>query len=75
MKSVTKLNLDLRDPCLKDKLLTLCSGEAEYSVYCRLSSKEKGKLMLKRPELPSGFLGRIFIGNLWTFLVSGKVTG
>lgn len=75
LKSVIKLNLDLLDPYLKDKLLTLCSGEGEYSVYCRLSSKKKGKLMLKRPELPSGFLGRIFIGNLWISLVSSKVTG
>lgn len=75
LKSVTKLNLDLLYPCSKDKLLTLCSGEGEYSVYCRISSKEKGKLMLKRPELPSGFLERILIGNLWTSLVSSKITG
>lgn len=75
LKSVTKLNLNLLAPCSKAKLLALGCGEGEYSVYCRLSSKEKGKLMLKRPELPNGFLERIFKGNLWTSLVSSKVTG
>jgi len=69
LKSVTKLNLDLLAPCSKAKLLALGCGIGQYSVYCRLSSKEKGKLMLKRPELPCGFLERIFIGSL------GKVTG
>lgn len=75
LKSVTKLNLDLLAPCSKAKLLALGCGIGQYSVYCGLSSKEKGKLMLKRPELPCGFLERIFIGSLWTSLVSGKVTG
>ena len=75
LKSVTKLNLDLLAPCSKAKLLALGCGIWQYSVYCGLSSKEKGKLMLKRPELPCGFLERIFIGSLWTSLVSGKVTG
>ena len=75
LKSVTKLNLDLLAPCSKAKLLALGCGIGQYSVYCRLSSKEKGKLMLKIPELPCGFLERIFIGSLWTSLVSGKVTG
>ena len=33
-------------------------------VYCRMPSKENGQLMLKRPELPNSFAGRIK-GKIW----------
>ena len=37
----------------------------ESTVFiCRSPSKEKGQLMLKRPELPYGFQGRVFKGNI-----------
>ena len=29
-------------------------------------SKENGWLMLKRPELPDGFQGRVFMGKIWS---------
>ena len=71
-KECYKLNLG---PCGKTNLLTPGCGGEKYSVYWRKPSKKNRKLMLKRPELPCGFLERIFIGSLWTSLVSGKVTG
>ena len=41
-------------------LLTLRCGEAKYNVYCRALSKESRQLVLKRPELPEGFQGKVF---------------
>ena len=32
----------------------------KYSVYCRTPSKESRQLILKRPEFPQGFQGRVF---------------
>ena len=40
--------------------LTLHCGEGNFSVYCRIPNEEKGQLMLKRSELLTGFLARIF---------------
>ena len=72
-------------------LLTLDCGEGTYGVYCKVSNKGSNKnrqLMLKRPDVPSGFQGRAFKGKLrervtryliksWTFfsLVDGGETG
>lgn len=43
----------------KTNLLTLGGGEA-CSVYPRAPSKESRKLVLKRPECPRGFQGKVF---------------
>ena len=48
----------------KANLLTVGCGEEKYRVYCRAPNKENRQLMLKRPELPSGFQGRVFKGNI-----------
>ena len=44
----------------KANLLTLGCGEEKCSVYCRAPSKESRQLVLKRPELPEGFQGKVF---------------
>ena len=46
--------------CSKANLLTTGCGEGKYSIYCRVSSKEKEQLTLKRPKLPDEFQGRVF---------------
>ena len=48
----------------KTNLLTPGCGEGKYSVYCRVPSKENKQLVLKRPELPNGFQGRVFKSNI-----------
>lgn len=35
------------------KLLTPGCGEGKYSIYCKVSRKENGQLVLKRPKLPN----------------------
>ena len=45
-------------------LLTLGCSEGEFSVRCRVSSKENRQLMLRRPELRDGFQGRGFKGSV-----------
>ena len=47
-------------PHSKTNLLTSGCGEGNYSIVCRVPSKEKGQLMLKRPEPPNGFQGSVF---------------
>ena len=42
-----------------DLLMEACS-EAKCSVYCKISDQSSGQLMLRKPELPSGFQGDIF---------------
>ena len=49
--------------CSKANLLTPNCGEGKYRFYCRAPSK-KGQLMLKRPELPSGFQAKGFKGSV-----------
>lgn len=44
---------------VKPNLLLPHCGDSKYSIYCRASSKESGQLVLKRPELPNGFQGRV----------------
>ena len=48
----------------KASLLTPICGEGKYSINCKVSSKENKQLMFKRPELPDGFQGRVFKGNI-----------
>ena len=48
----------------KANLLTPACVEGQYSVYCRVPSKENRQLMLKRPKLPDGFQGRGFKGSV-----------
>ena len=43
----------------KANLMTAGHGIEKYSVYCRSPSKENAQLVLKRPELPDGFPGRV----------------
>ena len=51
--------------CSKANLLTPGCGKGKYIVYCKVRSKENGHLVLKRPEeLPNGFQGTIFKGNI-----------
>jgi len=38
--------------------------EGKYSIYCRAPSKENGQLVLKRPELPNAFQGRVLKATL-----------
>ena len=38
--------------------------EGKYSIYCSATNKENGQLMLKRPELPNGFQGRVLKATL-----------
>ena len=73
----------------KGNLLTPGCGEGRRSVYCRAPSKESRQLVLKRPELPEGFQGKVFKDRVkergcgvcvisswtWTFfwLVRGEV--
>lgn len=47
--------------------LTLHCGEGNFSVYCRIPNEEKGQLMLKRSELLTGFLARIFFFFFWSY--------
>lgn len=60
--------------------LTLHCGEGNFSVYCRIPNEEKGQLMLKRSELLTGFLARIFFffgltaHGMWEFPDQGKTT-
>ena len=46
-------------PCSTANLLT-SSCEGKCGIYCRASSKESRKLVLKSPELLEGFQGKIF---------------
>ena len=46
--------------CNRANLVTPGCGEGKYSVYCKAPSKENGQLVLKRPECPEGFQGRVF---------------
>ena len=43
----------------KANLLALACGEGMCSVYCRAPSKESRPLVLQRPELPTGFQGKV----------------
>ena len=45
-------------------LLTQGRAEEMYNVYCKVSNKENGQLMLKRPKLPNGFQGKVFKSNM-----------
>ena len=51
-------------PHSKASLLTLVMVEGKYSIYCRATNKENGQLVLKRPELPNGFQGRVLKATL-----------
>ena len=44
----------------KANLWTPACGEGKYSVYIRAPNKESRQLVLKRPELHSGFQGKVF---------------
>lgn len=46
--------------------LPLGRGEGKRSIYCKCQNKEHepGKLKLKKPELPDGFQGRGFKGEV-----------
>ena len=44
--------------CSKANLLT--PGEKKVQHLLQVPSKENGQLMLKGPELPDGFQGRVF---------------
>ena len=52
----------------KANLLMPGCGEGKCNIYCKAcdlgSSKEKGQLMLKRPDLSDWFQGRDFKGNI-----------
>ena len=48
--------------CSKANLTPGC-GEGKY-IYCRVPRKENVQLVLKRPELPDGFQGRVFKGTI-----------
>ena len=41
-------------------LLTSGCGEEKYSIYCRATRKESKAVVLKRLELPEGFLGKVY---------------
>ena len=41
-----------------------CRSLEQRKVYCR-PSKENRWFVLKRPELPDGFQGEVFIGKIW----------
>ena len=90
LSTVTEPNLALLPPApparSKASLLTCSCCEGKCSIYFRAPSKEYRWLMLKRPELPGGFQGKVFedrvreriagcIISLWTFfwLVGGEV--
>ena len=60
---VTKPNLDLPTRS-KASLPTLGCGEGSCSFYCKLPSKDSRQLVLKRPELPYGFQGKVFKDRL-----------
>lgn len=63
----------------KSNLLTPGCGEGKCNIYCKASdlgsSKEKGQLMLKRPNLSDWFQGRDFKGTVKgvTFRVTDKL--
>ena len=46
--------------CSKASLLTPGCGEGKCSVYCRHQAKTPGQLVLKSPELPEGFQGKVY---------------
>ena len=48
----------------KANLLTLSCSKGNHSVNCRAPSKENGQLIFKRSELPDGFQGKSFKGNV-----------
>ena len=76
-------------PCIvKPIYWHLVMVKKKYSVYCRAPSKEYGKRIPKRPNLPDGFQGKVFKDRVrervsvylissWTFfwLVGGEVIG
>ena len=44
----------------KANLLTLGCAEGKCSIYYRVPVKESRQLVLKRPEFPDGFQGKVF---------------
>ena len=46
--------------CSKASLLTPGCGEGQCSIYCRRQARSPGQLVLKSPELPEGFQGKVY---------------
>lgn len=41
-------------------LLTQDCGDGKCSIYCKTPRKESRQLVLKRPDLPEGFQGKVY---------------